>query len=541
MIKVYSPDERIFDNNGIKILKPIKAQIYKADNSDYYLEIEDNISNLQYYQKDYIIRVPSPWGYQGFVVGNPKIKNNRISVKCWHLFYLSSRYVISDSYVVDKNCNDALDHLNNACDQESPFTTISDIPDINSYRCVRKSLEEAVKTTIEKWGGHLDRDNFNIAIKSKIGQDRGVVLAANKNISNIEVEENWDNVITKVLPVGKDGLKLPEEYLLADLSYEIPYTKVIEFNQNIDQSNYSTESEYKQALENDLREQALKYLNENKIPKVNYVLSAHITQVADVGDIIYVKHPKCNVNITTNVISVVYDVLSQKYKKIEFGNFKKTLNNLMTEVKNVSTITATEKTEETKLILSDELQKSTAEIWSTLGDYEAIFDGNKILFLDKLPKEEAKNVLMISGAGIGFSTTGIYGTFNSAWTIDGTLDMQKINVINLVADMIKGGTLKLGSAENQDGILELYDASNTLIGLLNKDGLTMYAKNGDYVKINAIDGFAGYNKEQKIYWADGDEFHMRKAVVETEITFVDVARFIKVDNGVNKGIGIVSF
>ena len=55
---------------------------------------------------------------------------------------------------------------------------------------------------------------------------------------------------------------------------------------------------------------------------------------------------------------------------------------------------------------------------------------------------------MINSGGIGISKDGISGTFNSAWTIDGTLDMQKINVINLVCDLIKGGTLRLGNNMN---------------------------------------------------------------------------------------------
>jgi hypothetical protein len=55
---------------------------------------------------------------------------------------------------------------------------------------------------------------------------------------------------------------------------------------------------------------------------------------------------------------------------------------------------------------------------------------------------------MINSGGIGFSSTGINGIFSSAWTIQGEMDMQNINVINLVADMIKCGTIKLSSNLN---------------------------------------------------------------------------------------------
>ncbi|MDR1628135.1 MAG: hypothetical protein LBR79_05120 [Oscillospiraceae bacterium] len=37
MISIYPPSETLFADNGLKILKPLKALIYKEDNSDYYL------------------------------------------------------------------------------------------------------------------------------------------------------------------------------------------------------------------------------------------------------------------------------------------------------------------------------------------------------------------------------------------------------------------------------------------------------------------------------------------------------------------------
>lgn len=61
MIKLYEATEKTFAHNGIKILKPTKAVIKKEDNGDYFLELEDNIVNLEYYQQGNIIRVPTPW------------------------------------------------------------------------------------------------------------------------------------------------------------------------------------------------------------------------------------------------------------------------------------------------------------------------------------------------------------------------------------------------------------------------------------------------------------------------------------------------
>ena len=238
MIKIYEPTEVLFDHNGLKILHPTKAEIYIEDNGDYYIDVESSIDDLEYLQEGMIIRAATRWGEQGFRLTNPVRKNNKISVKGYHLWKDSSKYIIFNSYVENKNCNDALDHLNSACDVGTPFTTISDITTINSTRIVRQSLEEAIATVIEKWGGHLYRDNWVIGVKSKIGEDRGITIKYGKNSTNIEANEDWSNVVTKIIPVGYDGITLPEKYLEAETQYSVPYTKVIKFEQDINQDDY---------------------------------------------------------------------------------------------------------------------------------------------------------------------------------------------------------------------------------------------------------------------------------------------------------------
>lgn len=548
MISVYPSNEREFADNGIKILKPLSAVIHKEDNGDYYLKITDVIDNIEYYQAGMILRVPTPWGKQNFRITNPEIQNKKVTVKANHLFFDTKNYLITDSYVVDKNLNDALDHLKTACETIPPFTTLSDITLQNSYRCVRKSFFEAINDCIEKWGGHLIRDNNNIEIRSTIGEDRGVVLKYGKNITNIKTVENWDNVATKILPVGKDGITLPEIYLsITEDLYDIPYSKTITFEQNnVIEDDYKDENgelkqlEYMEALISDLRTKGYEYLEKNKFPQVNYSLSAYLKNVSDIGDIIHVNHPRCKINITTNVISLDYDVLNKEITNIEFGNFKNELKNLIQKINTTATKEAQILTDNAIVKMRNELEIATNQIKSMMSDSHVIYDGDKILVLDKLPKEDAKYVIMINSGGIGFSTTGINGTFNSAWSISGTLDMQNINTINLIADMIKGGTLKLGSNTNENGVIELYDESNTLICLIDKNGITVFAKNGEKVKLNADVGFAGYDaNDNKIYWVDGDEFHQRKSFVEEEITLAYKLRFIGMQTDTNNGIALI--
>ena len=436
-----------------------------------------------------------------------------------------------------------------ATDIPSPFTTISDVQSVNNYRCVRKSLAQAVEMILERWGGNLVRDNWKIEIREHLGQDRGVVLSYGKNIINIQSSEDWNNVITKLLPVGKDGLLLPEIWLeVTEELYETPFTKVISFDQNEinpedfkDEDGEFDETAYNQALENDLRSKGFTYLEENKFPKVNYTLEAYLKNISDVGDTIGVQHPKCKINLITNVIALEFDVISQRITKIEFGNFRKELKNLL-ETINTSIVEKVEKSAgDTTAKLEKELTVATNTIKDRLGGSYVIYEGSHILIVDSLPKETATNVILINDGGIGFSQDGINGTFRSAWTIDGTMDMQNLNTINLVADLIRGGTLKLGSNLNESGILELYDTSNTLICLVDKNGIIVYCKDGRMIKLNAEEGFVGYDVDRsKMFWATEDEFRMKKCVIENEITIGNRLRFIPITTQDNFGMGIVA-
>lgn len=416
MIRLFGQTDKTFTSNGDVVLKPLKAKVHKADNGDFYLELETGLEYVDYFLEGNIVVANTPQGDQAFRIGNVDKTKNKLVSKCWHVFYDSENYVIADSNVVDKNCNDALNHLNNATETTSEFTTFSNITTINSYRCVRKSLYEAIQEVLERWGGHLVRNNFYIAIMSSIGTDNGITIQYKKNLEDITCSENWDNVVTKILPVGQDGILLnavdpsASIYIESDVQYDIPYTRVVDFTQDISQDDYPTEIAYKTAVVNDLRAQATAFVAQNCVPDVNYTLKADLDRTTDVGDTIQVIDERLGVNLLTHVISYEYDCIFGKYSQVEFGNFTQSLSNL------VSNMTAT-----AVKVANEASQASTDQIIGMLSNSYVIYDGTKILIVDSLPKENATDVITIDHTGVGFSQSGISGTQTSKWNIDGTM------------------------------------------------------------------------------------------------------------------------
>lgn len=555
MLRIFSPTDRDYKSNGDKVIQPLKATVKKEDNDAYYLDLSCGTEYLPWIKSGNIIVADTPQGAQPFRILNPEITHTKITCKCNHIFFDSANYLIADSYVVDSTCNQALDHLNTATEPKSPFMTISDIPTINSFRCVRKSLYEAITTVLERWGGHLVRDGWTIGIRQSIGADNGVVVRYGKNLKSIEASYDWSDVCTKLLPEGSDGILLNaldssvSVYMEASKQYDLPYTKTVQFSQSdIKQEDYKTpdgehddEVAYKQALLSDLRQQAQKYLDENCVPKVNYKMSANLEKITDIGDTIEVIDERMGLDMMTNVISFEFDCIQQRYTSIEFGTFKQTLSGLMGTVQQTATDAAQAVNSSIVTTVNDRLDESENKINNLHGGSYVIYDGEQILVVDSLPKESAHNVLRINSAGIGFSSSGIDGSFTSAWTIDGTLNMQDINVINLVADLIKGGTLTLGGQDNGNGVMLVKSAVGATLGRLDNGGLTMWATDGSHIVVSADKGLTGYDSANKVtYTVTNGVFYMRNGYVEEGLAVGGKLKIVPVASGDNNGVAFVA-
>lgn len=435
MIKVFGAADKDYTSNGDIVIRPLKAVVHNEDNGDFYLDLEAGLEYDDFLIGGNIIVAPTPQGEQAFRIINPQKTRRKITLKAYHVFYDTNNFLIYDSYVVNKDCNDALDHLNSATDTESPFTMQSDVDTVESYRCVRTSLNEAIGVVLERWGGHLVRDNWDIQIRREIGRDNGITVRYAKNLQEITYTENWDNVVTKLLPTGTDGITLNaldssiDPYLYASNTYQIPYTKTVSFEQNINADDYkdaegnTDETAYKTALINDLREQATQYLAKNCIPEINYVLKASIDHVVDIGDTIEVIDERIGIDILTNVISYDYNALLNKYSSLEFGNYReKQLSNLVSNI----TAGAVEKAAS----ISD---AAVADINNKLTGSYVINNGQSMYIVDTLPKENATNVFRVDKNGLAHAGS-FNGVYSYVWGIDNTLDLSKVNVINVPKD-----------------------------------------------------------------------------------------------------------
>ncbi|BDR64417.1 phage tail spike protein [Clostridium tetani] len=358
MINVYDSKETNFEHNGLAVLDScISCTVEEELNGYYGLELEYPMfsTKAKYLIEDNIIKAPTPQGNQLFRIYR-KVKNmSSITIYARHICCdLLDNFI--ESYRTGNVTGDtAIQGILNNLQYKTKFKGFSDISTIADAYYVRKNPIEILignnnNSFINRWGGELKRDNFNIFINNSIGRDNGVTITYGKNLIGIEEDLDTSEVVTRIMPTGLDdkdnSVILPEKYIDSPLINKYPKPKV----RHIHFGDIKVNSEENITL-NDvyklLREKVKELFSEQQIdiPKVNYTIdfielskteeykNYKVLETVNLGDIVTVKHKKLDINIKQKVIKYRWDSILGKYLEIELGNFKE---NLSTDLNNIT-------------------------------------------------------------------------------------------------------------------------------------------------------------------------------------------------------------
>ena len=427
MIKIFDSLSKTFNTNGLIVIKPISClEIKKKSLNGWYIETEVDSLFKEYIVKDnlIVVQTKSKLNPQAFRINEIEERAETIFVHADHVMFDADRYYIEDSRPTKMNALNALNYLNNRTDNPSPFSFSSDVSKIATQYVIDKSLLEAMELIEERWGGFYDADNFSIEFKETLGSNRGEVIRKKKNMISKVITEDWSNVVTKLYPKGPDGIKLPEKYLISDIQYQIPYTKSVDFDFDVD------EEMDEQDIISTLRELATDYLEKNKYPLVCYEIEANIKNV-EIGDKVQVIDK--NLNILTEIQEYEYNLITKRIESIVFGNYTKDVKRRISNLKDsIQTIIETLSVQQAEIIHQTELINNLNK-----NGIVRITD-NEILIVDRLPIKEAVNVWRFGLGGLGFSSHGYEGPFETAITIDGHINADFITTGNINTDLIEG-------------------------------------------------------------------------------------------------------
>ncbi|MEC2899280.1 phage tail spike protein [Bacillus cereus] len=492
MITLYKPNETDFTHNGIGAL----------DKNIYNATVEEELNGLFLFSFSYplfaprgleiegmsIIKVPTPDGEQLFRVAAPKVSMGEITAQCYHIFYDLTENLIEDIFAETTNGNGAMNRMSAGCQYKHPFQFYSDVPKIASARIVRKNPVEALldssqdNSFVNRWGGELKRDNFDVKMLLNRGMDRGVVIRHKKDLLGYEGNVDWKSPITRIMPQGFDGLFLPEKYVDSPLinKYPHPKIKVVEFKHIKAAIGENADDEDAVPLEEAyrlLRQAAKDMFAIQKVdqPKANYnVKFQELSQTEEykdykhlqsvyMADTVTVEHQEDGIDIKAKVIAYKYDPIKKEYLDITIGNFKESF----TDVSGRVDLVQEELSNMPGSILDAAKANATSLINSGFGGHVRIYP-DRILIMDTKDEKSAKKVWQWNLNGLGYSSTGVNGPYGTAITNDGRIVADFITAGTLSGNLVQGGeitgsTLKTSNSANFVNIskqfIRLYESS----------------------------------------------------------------------------------
>lgn len=474
-IRVYEFNQTSFNNNGICTLFPKSAIITRDLNEyKYYLDLThpiDETGKWKEITQDRIIVANE----QPFRIKFVQKTSREIIAYCEQIFFDLNNNFIEDTNIKEKNGNTALNQILSNTNYAHPFSGTSNIQIINNSRLVRKNVLSAIigdneNSFVNRWGGELDIDGFTFKINTRIGRNNGYKVEYSKNMTGINAKFDMRNVVTKIRPVGFDGIKLEELFVDSPLinSYAMPIIREYKY----EDVKWKGSPNYKAPLDGEadgayetlaeaqaeLKRRALAEFSENEVdlPTVNYNVNfvelSNTDEYANyqalssinIGDDVVIKHKILDINIPARCTAYKYNCLTCNFDEITLGHYNK---NFFTDVKNtMNDMDSVKDTlQELPNQLNDILQQSkdyvTDFINGGFGGY-VYYTPNAIYILDNPDINVAKNVAVFNMNGLGFSNEGINGTFETAITRDGHIVADFIDTGILTADIIKAGILE---------------------------------------------------------------------------------------------------
>ncbi|AND10373.1 phage tail spike protein [Bacillus thuringiensis] len=496
MITLYKPNETDFTHNGIGAL----------DKNIYNATVEEELNGLFLFSFSYplfaprgleiegmsIIKVPTPDGEQLFRVAAPKVSMGEITAQCYHIFYDLTENLIEDIFAETTNGNGAMNRMSAGCQYKHPFQFYSDVPKIASARIVRKNPVEALldssqdNSFVNRWGGELKRDNFDVKMLLNRGMDRGVVIRHKKDLLGYEGNVDWKSPITRIMPQGFDGLFLPEKYVDSPLinKYPHPKIKVVEFKHIKAAIGENADDEDAVPLEEAyrlLRQAAKGMFAIQKVdqPKANYnVKFQELSQTEEykdykhlqsvyMADTVTVEHQEDGIDIKAKVIAYKYDPIKKEYLDITIGNFKESF----TDVSGRVDLVQEELSNMPSSILDAAKANATSLINSGFGGHVRIYP-DRILIMDTKDEKSAKKVWQWNLNGLGYSSTGVNGPYGTAITSDGRIVADFITAGTLSGNVVRGGEITGSTLRTSDSVnyvniskqfIRLYESSKTRV------------------------------------------------------------------------------
>ena len=419
-------------------------------------------------------------------------ENQQGTLALSHMIENSNEYEEGKQYARDLEFSSNIDNLGTAYYQN-----------MNLY----EALFDCDQSFINRWGGEIQRRGYRTTIDRKIGQDRGFQVREGKNLTGFEALTNIDSVVTRIKPIGYDGITI-DGYVQSGLidKYSTVKTRKIKYDnvkvkgENDDEGFNTLEEAQAELIRLAKLEFTEKHIDEIEATyRINFIDLFKTEEYKDyamlervyLGDNVNVYIESLDIDITVRAIAREYNVLSQEVVEIELSNVD------LSKLKPISIteiIKEMDKLPDSMQGILEQARKEANDLINAGINGHVVVNKNEILIMDTADKNTATKLWRMNLNGIAHSNTGYNGQFNTAWTMDGKLVLNELTCEGINAMLVNTGMLR---SVNGESWINLDSGEAQLTG-------TIITKSGDkYVSVNSggISFQDNFNKEQVLRMA----------------------------------------
>lgn len=356
---------------------------------------------------------------------------------------------------------------------------------VSKPKSLRAVLGGEEGSVLSLWGGEFEWDNFKVIHHQGRGHNNGVVIEYGKNLTKFEHDSDISDVYTDLLPYAvtedEEGnetvITLAEQILqIGKTTLSQRKTLIKDFTDSFDIDAVITEDL--------LREKAQKYLENNPLGMETPTLTisfealwkqpeyAAVLERVALCDTVTVRHSELGISEHVKVIKTVYDTLAEKYVSITLGSAKASLLSTISDTAQ-SVDNIVQKVDRFPSLMQSAINSATKLITGQKGGYVVLHGDEtgqpyELLVLDSPNIADAVNVWRWNVGGLGFSSNGYNGPYETAITSDGQIVADFITSGSLVANIIKAGVLSSvdGSSywnlETGEVVLRAYATTETV-------------------------------------------------------------------------------
>lgn len=503
---LYPAAETAFADNGLGVLFDATSCTVKEErNGSFELEMKYPVAGLHYGEIAYrtlIVAKPSPGRaaqpFRVYRISSPM--NGVVTVYARHISYDLSGVALSPFSA--QGLAQCIEKISaNAVPSDHGFTFSTDKTSVAALQVakpcsIRALLGGSAGSMLDVYGGEYEFDRFTVKLWAARGEDRGVTIRYGKNLTSLTQEANCAEVYTAVYPFWTNGeatVELPEKTVAVAGTYD--YVKVLPLDLS---SSFDA-----QPSADALRTSAQYYITDNKVgvPKVSLTLSfAQLEgETVELCDTVAVSFERLGVSARAKIVATTYNVLLDRYDSVEVGDARSSIaDTIAGQAADIRSIPVS-------LDLQAAIVNATGWITGAKGGY-VIFKRNdegqptEILIMDSPDMATAQNVWRWNMGGLGFSSTGVNGPYETAITQDGSIVGKFVTADGLFVNAANiNGKVTAGQIDADD----LHVKSANIDGTITADAINLNTAN--------ITGTLSAS------YIDADNLHVKSANIDGDI------------------------